>query len=216
MISSDRKECTSSLHGGAFVFLDFILKNQVSENCTFSVFIYEGSPSEIVLDFASKTEANKISLSQFPAFTLSGNPGFNFQGEVFDAYLYPGKFIFPFSVSWLDHRGITMSFFQSHIIDITLSQCGVAIIATCGSNLSSTSNRTCTGLSMNGIIHVNGMIIREDATTSCKIMGTSRNYLSAISDSFTIEIRAANLRVNLNSFPTRLYLGSPFSVSCAR
>ena len=84
MISADQKECSSSLHGGAFFFLDFILKNQVSENCSFSIFIYEGSPSQIVLDFASKTEANKISLSQFPAFALSGNHGFNFQGEVIE------------------------------------------------------------------------------------------------------------------------------------
>jgi hypothetical protein len=82
MISADRKECSSSLHGGAFFFLDFILKDQVSENCTFSVSMYEGGPSEIVLPFASKTEANTIRLSQFPSFSLTGNPGFNFQGEI--------------------------------------------------------------------------------------------------------------------------------------
>ena len=132
------------------------------------------------------------------------------------AALHTGVLIFLFSVSWLDHRGVTMSFFQSHRIDLTLSHCGIAEIAACGSNLSSTSNVTCTGLSTNGIISIEGMTIRGDATTSCKITCISRNYSSTIYDSFSIEIRAANLRVNLNSFPSRLYLGSPFSVSCAR
>jgi hypothetical protein len=60
------------------------------------------------------------------------------------------------------------------------------------------------------------MIVRGDATTSCEITCKSRNYSSIIFDSFAIEIRASNLYVNLNSFPSRLYLGSPFSVSCKK
>ena len=81
MISDDKKQCTSILHGGGFVFLDFILKDQVSETCSFSVSIYKNSASQILLPFASKTEANAVRLSQFPAFSMTGSPGFNFQGE---------------------------------------------------------------------------------------------------------------------------------------
>ena len=131
------------------------------------------------------------------------------------APLYSRKLTHHILVSWLDHRGVTMSLFQTHVIDITLSQCGIARIASCGATLSATSNITCTGASANGIIGVIGMIIRGDATTSCKITCTSRNYFTALSDSFEIEIRAANLHVNMTALPSRLYLGSPFSISCA-
>jgi hypothetical protein len=217
MISADRKMCSSSLHGGAFYFLDFILKDQLSENCTFSVSIYEGSPSKIELPFASKTEANKISLSQFPAFSLTGNPGFNFKGKTIDIITFSTLQIHIFiPVSWLDHHGTTMSFFHTHIIDITLSHCGFARISNCGSNMSLTSNVSCSGTSSFGSISIDGMIVRGDATTSCEITCKSRNYSSIIFDSFAIEIRASNLYVNLNSFPSRLYLGSPFSVSCKK
>ena len=81
MISANQKECVSLLLGGSFIFLDFIIKNQVSENCSFSVSIYEGSPNQILLPFSSKMEANRISLSNFPAFSLTGDPGFNFRGK---------------------------------------------------------------------------------------------------------------------------------------
>ncbi len=82
MISTDRKECISMLQGGAFIFLDFIIKDQASENCTFSVSMYEGSPNQMILPFTSKMEANKVSFSQFPAFALTGNSGFDFRGKV--------------------------------------------------------------------------------------------------------------------------------------
>jgi hypothetical protein len=83
MASADQKECISILHGGAFIFLDFILKSQVSENCSFSISIYEGSANQIVLPFSSKMESNKISLSQFPVYSSIGSPGFNFEGKSF-------------------------------------------------------------------------------------------------------------------------------------
>ena len=102
-------------------------------------------------------------------------------------FMYFRKLTHHILVSWLDHRGVTMSFFQTHVIDITLSQCGIARIASCGANLSATSNITCTGASANGIIGVIGMMIRGDATTSCKITCTSRNYFTTLSDSFEIE-----------------------------
>jgi hypothetical protein len=107
-----------------------------------------------------------------------------------------------------------MSYFQSHIVDISLSHCGFARIVNCGSNLSATSNVTCFGTSASGIISVNGMIIRGDATPHCKISGISRGYSKAISDVFVIELRAGKLQINLDSLPSRLYLGSPFSISC--
>jgi hypothetical protein len=88
MASADEKGCISSLHGGAFVFLDFILKNQVSENCSFSISIYEGSTNQIVLPFVSKMESNKISLSQFPLYSSTGSPGFNFQGKSLESQLF--------------------------------------------------------------------------------------------------------------------------------
>jgi hypothetical protein len=81
MISADQKQCSALLHGGSVVFLDFILKDQLSENCSFSVSIYENSFEQIILPFTSKAEANKLRLSNFPAYALTGNPGFNFQGE---------------------------------------------------------------------------------------------------------------------------------------
>ena len=107
-----------------------------------------------------------------------------------------------------------MSYFQNHVVDISLSQCGFARIVNCGSNLSATSNVTCFGTSASGRISVNGMIIRGDATPHCKISGISRGYLRAVSDVFVIEIRAIKLQINSDSLPTRLYLGSPFSISC--
>jgi len=195
MISADRKRCSSMLHGGTFFFLDFILRDQVSESCSFSISIYQNSASQILLPFTSTTEANKVSLSQFPAFSLTGNPGFNFQ------------------VSWLDHHGLVMSFFQTHIIDISLSNCGVAHFANCGSNLSATSSVSCSGTSLSGIIGIAGMTIRGDATLACMITGTTRGYSSPISDLFTIELRAAVLQVNLDFFPSTIFLGSPFSIS---
>ncbi len=88
MAFADEKGCISSLHGGAFVFLDFILKNQVSENCSFSISIYEGSTNQIVLPFVSKMESNTISLSQFPLYSSTGSPGFHFQGKSLESQLF--------------------------------------------------------------------------------------------------------------------------------
>ena len=119
-------------------------------------------------------------------------------------------------MSWLDHHGIVMSFFQTHTIDVSLSHCGVAHIANCGSALSATSNVSCSGTSISGIIGNVGMTIRGDATSACMITGVSRGYSSPVSDLFTIELRAAVLLVNLDFLPSTIFLGSPFSLSCAR
>lgn len=108
-----------------------------------------------------------------------------------------------------------MSFFESHLIDLSLSQCGMARIASCGSNMLKTSDLTCSGISVSGFININQFIIRGDATKTCKISCASRGYSSLVSDMFTIELRAAKLKVDLNSVPSPLYLGSPFSISCA-
>ena len=118
------------------------------------------------------------------------------------------------SVSWLDHHGMVMTFFQTHVIDMSLSQCGTAHIASCGSNMSKISDVACSGTSIYGIIDINRLTIRGDATKSCKITCSSRGYSSPVSDIFTIELRAALLKVNLNSVPSPLYLGDLFSISC--
>jgi hypothetical protein len=60
------------------------------------------------------------------------------------------------------------------------------------------------------------MIIRGDASKKCQIMAISYEKSNPISQFFIIELRAANLHVNLDSFPTHLFLGSPFSISCKR